>query len=142
MTGELVGDLPALTKAMVSFAWAWMATGIFIGLLFGLYSFEGPLPEPKAIGEYSSCSRRLLRLGHVAFIMLPLISMSYAAQIGATSLTDANKILAVKLCWLGMIGVPSICCTSAFVRWTKYFFCIPAVSFFICLVMMAVGKAS
>ena len=54
MTGQLAGELPALAKAMVAFAWGWMATGIFIGLLFGLYSFEGPLPEPKSIGEYAS----------------------------------------------------------------------------------------
>jgi hypothetical protein len=141
MVGAIEPDLARLTQSMVAFAWGWMATGIFTGLIFGLWSFEGPLPEPKSVGAYDSCARRLMRLGHVAFIMLPLISMSYAAQIGGTSLSPETKILAVRLCWLGMVGVPTVCMTSAFWRPTKYLFPIPAVSFFICLVMMAVGKA-
>jgi hypothetical protein len=137
------GAAPAVASvaaAMVAFAWAWMAVGIFVGMLFGLYAFEGPLPTPNRIGEYDSCTRRLMRLGHVAFIMLPLISMAYANQIARTSLSPDTQILAVKLCWTGMIGVPTICMTGAFWRWTKYFFSIPVVCFFTSLIMMAVGQ--
>ena len=140
MTGELTGDLPKLIHCMVAFAWAWMAFGIFTGMIFGMYAFDGPLPTPSIMGPYDSCNRRLVRLGHVAFIMLPLISMNYGYQIATTSLAPATQLLAVKLCWCGMIGVPSICMSSAFWRWTKYFFAIPVVCFFTALVMMAYGK--
>lgn len=140
MTEFLGADLPALTHKMVAFAWAWMAFGILVGLIIGMWSFDGPVPTPDAVGAYDSTARRLIRLGHVAFIMLPLISMSYAVHIVDTSLSPENKLLAVKLCWLGMVGVPVTCISGAFVRPTKYLMSIPACSFFVCLVMMAVGK--
>lgn len=140
MTEAVASALPALTAKMVAFAWGWMAFGILVGLIIGMWSFDGPLPTPSAVGEYNNTGRRLIRLGHVAFIMLPLISMSYANQIAATSLSEDNKLLAVKLCWFGMIGVPVTCILSAFIRPTKYFMSFPACSFFVCLVMMAIGK--
>ena len=136
-----VTTLPALTKMMVAFAWGWMAFGIFIGLIIGMWSFDGPAPTPAIVGDYDSCARRLIRLGHVAFIMLPLISMSYAIHIVDTSLAADTKLLAVKLCWFGMVGVPVTCMTGALVRPTKYLMAFPAISMFVCLVMMAVGKS-
>ena len=140
MGAPIPTDLAALTQSMVAFAWGWMAFGIFAGLIMGMWSFDGPAPTPAILGNYDSCARRLIRLGHVAFIMLPLISMSYAAQITGTSLSPENKVLAVQLCWTGMVGVPVTCMTGAIVRPTKYLMSIPAISFFVCLVMMAVGK--
>lgn len=141
MAGPFSTDLALLTRSMVAFAWAWMALGIFVGLIIGMWSFEGPVPTPAVVGEYDSCARRLIRLGHVAFIMLPLISMSYAIHIVDTSLTPDSKILAVRLMWFGMVGVPVTCMMGAFVRPTKYLMSFPAISVFVCLVMMAVGKS-
>ena len=141
MSSGTVADLPALINSMVAFAWGWMAFGIFVGLIIGMWSFDGPAPTPKIVGDYDSCARRLIRLGHVAFIMLPLISMTYASQIGATTLTEEHKMLAVKLCWFGMVGVPTTCMSGAFLRPTKYLMAFPAISFFVCLVFMAVGKS-
>lgn len=140
MTGMLSTDLVVLTKSMVGFAWGWMAFGIFTGLIIGMWSFDGPMPTPKIIGDYDSCGRRLIRLGHVAFIMLPLISMSYAMQISETSLSPENRILAVRLMWFGMIGVPVTCMAGGFVRPLKYLMSFPAISVFIALTMMACGK--
>ena len=125
---------------MRAFAWGWMAFGIFAGLIMGMWSFDGPAPTPAIVGDYDSCARRLIRLGHVAFIMLPLISMSYGYQIKDTSLTPEHKLLAVKLCWFGMVGVPVTCMSGAIVRPTKYLMSFPAISFFICLCMMAAGQ--
>lgn len=138
MTAVVLG--PPIAQSMVSFAWAWMAVGIAIGACLGMFAFEGPLPEPRVLTDYSSCNRRLLRLGHVAFIMLPLISMSYAEHIGATTLSPSTQVSAVVLCWIGMVGVPLVCVVSAFYRPIKYAFPVPVASFLVCLVMMAVGK--
>jgi hypothetical protein len=140
MTGMLSTDLAVLTKSMVAFAWGWMAFGIFTGLIIGMWSFEGPVPTPKIVGNYDDCARRLIRLGHVAFIMLPLISMSYAIHITDTSLTPENKLLGVRMMWFGMIGVPVTCMAGAFVRPLKYLMSFPAISVFICLCIMAAGK--
>lgn len=140
MTEAVAAALPALTAKMVAFAWGWMALGIFVGLIIGMWSFDGPVPTPASVGDYNTTGRRLIRLGHVAFIMLPLISMSYAAQIESTSLSLDNKLLAVKLCWFGMIGVPVTCILGAFIRPLKYLMSFPACSFFACLVLMAIGK--
>ena len=133
-------ELLDLTNKMVAFAWGWMAFGIFVGLIIGMWSFDGPAPTPSIVGPYDSTARRLIRLGHVAFIMLPLISMTYAVHILTTSLTPDNKLLAVKLCWFGMVGVPVTCMSGAFVRPTKYLMSFPAISMFVSLCMMAVGK--
>ncbi len=51
-------------------AWASISAGAGTGLIMGLWSFAGPVPVPEVLGEYTDVSRRLARLGHIAFFGL------------------------------------------------------------------------
>ena len=50
--------------------WSSLLTGVLLGLLLGMWSFDGPLAVPALLGDYDETPRRLLRLGHIAFFGL------------------------------------------------------------------------
>jgi hypothetical protein len=47
----------------------------------GLWSFDGPMAPPSWIGEYADTSRRLIRLGHIAFIGLGILDILLANEL-------------------------------------------------------------
>lgn len=49
--------------------WLFIAAGMAVGLLIGLYAFDGPLPPPAFIGAYNDPIRRAIRLGHAYAIV-------------------------------------------------------------------------
>jgi hypothetical protein len=51
-----------------------------VGLLVGLYAFDGPLPTPGFVGSYNEFARRLSRLGHAYCIALGLLAILLARQ--------------------------------------------------------------
>jgi hypothetical protein len=57
--------------------WGWLliAVSMCIGLLTGLYAFDGPLPAPPTQTEYNEFTRRLTRLGHAYAIVLGMLAI-------------------------------------------------------------------
>lgn len=147
-------------KGLVRFAWAWMGTGLLIGVFMGMWSFLGPLPVPPFLAPtseeiavaskaptdvdidrvgYSTVSRRLLRLGHIAFIALSIILILYAHFIDEAALSPKNKHLAIKLVKIGAVGIPSVCLMGAVWLPLKYLFVIPGPSMTAGVFMLAYG---
>lgn len=56
-------------------AWLRLAAGAGTGLIMGLWSFDGPVAARAWIGNYGATSRRLLRLGHIAFFGLGIVKL-------------------------------------------------------------------
>ena len=56
-----------------------------LGLLLGLYAFDGPFPAPPYQGQYNGFFRRLTRLGHAYCIVLGLLAI-LVAQVSASRL--------------------------------------------------------
>ncbi|MCZ6743025.1 MAG: hypothetical protein O7D27_12800 [Alphaproteobacteria bacterium] len=56
-------------------AWLRLASGAGTGLIMGLWSFDGPVAARAWIGNYGATSRRLLRLGHIAFFGLGIVKL-------------------------------------------------------------------
>ena len=56
-------------------AWLRLAAGAGTGLFMGLWSFDGPVAARAWIGNYGATSRRLLRLGHIAFFGLGIVKL-------------------------------------------------------------------
>jgi hypothetical protein len=52
-----------------------------IGMLMGLYAFDGLLPRPDFIGAYNNNVRRLIRLTHVYCIISGLVSISVSREL-------------------------------------------------------------
>jgi hypothetical protein len=83
MTGAvLVALLCACRSATLLEQWGWLiiAVSMSIGLLIGLYAFDGPLPTPDFVGSYNEFVRRLMRLGHAYTIALGLLAILLARQ--------------------------------------------------------------
>jgi len=91
--------------------------------------------------QYTSVSRRLLRLGHIAFIALSIISILYAHFIDQTRLSSGKKTLAINLVKIGLVGIPSICVLASLWLPIKFLFCIPGPAMTAGVVMLAWGLA-
>lgn len=147
-------------KGLIRFAWAWMGTGLLIGVFMGMWSFLGPLPVPPFLAAtadeiavasksptdvdidrvgYSTVSRRLLRLGHIAFIALSIILILYAHFIDEANLSPGKKRLAINLVKIGAVGIPTVCLMGSVWLPLKYLFVIPGPSMTAGVFMLAYG---
>jgi hypothetical protein len=82
--GVFIGLLGARRTASLLEQWGWLmlVVSMSIGLLIGLFAFDGPLPTPEFIGSYNEFTRRLLRLGHAYAIVLGLLAIVLARRDG------------------------------------------------------------
>lgn len=119
--------------------WTTVAIGIALGLVMGLWSFDGPLAPPAWIGEYGDTSRRLLRLGHIAFIALGLIDVMVETELSRSVLTERARRIAAQSMIAGNVLLPVTLCASALWRPIKYAMPAPALCVFIALALVAWG---
>jgi hypothetical protein len=80
--GVMLAVLRARRTASLLELWGWLliAVSMNVGLLIGMYAFDGPLPTPEFVGGYSEFGRRLTRLGHAYCIALGLLAILLARQ--------------------------------------------------------------
>lgn len=78
--------------------WGWflIAASTSIGMLIGLYAFEGPFPTPDFMGDYNDKPRRLTRLAHSYCIVLGMMAIFLSREMGWNSGTK----------WLRKAGTP------------------------------------
>ena len=119
--------------------WASLAAGVGVGLVMGLWSFDGPLQTPAWIGEYTDTSRRLVRLGHIAFLGLGFIDILIERELVRSSLGRAGRAIASWSMVIGNVLLPIALFGAAAYRPLKYFMAIPATSVFLALVLAAYG---
>jgi hypothetical protein len=119
--------------------WASLAAGVGVGLVMGLWSFDGPLQPPAWIGEYTDTSRRLVRLGHIAFLGLGFIDILIERELLRSSLGRAGRGIASWSMVIGNVLLPIALFGAAAYRPLKYFMAIPATSVFLALVLAAYG---
>jgi len=113
--------------------------GIAVGLVIGLWSFDGPVATPAWIGEYTDTSRRLVRLGHIAFIGLGLLSILLADELGRSSLGARGRQMASRLMVAGNVGLPLLLIGAAIWRPLKFAMGVPATCVFAAMVLAAWG---
>jgi hypothetical protein len=122
--------------------WTSLAVGVAVGLVMGLWSFDGPLQPPAWIGEYADTSRRLVRLGHIAFIGLGVIDILIERELGRSALGSRARAIASWSMVLGNVLLPITLFASAVYRPMKYFMAVPATSVFLAFAMAAYGSRS
>jgi hypothetical protein len=120
--------------------WASLALGVAVGLVMGLWSFDGPLQPPAWIGEYTDTSRRLVRLGHIAFIGLGVIDILLERELVGSALGRAGRRVASWSMVIGNVLLPITLFASAVYRPIKYFMAVPASAVFVALVLAAWGS--
>jgi hypothetical protein len=62
------------------YGWLLVVLSMSVGLVIGLYAFDGPLPTPAFVGPYNAFARRLVRLGHAYAIVFGLLAILLARQ--------------------------------------------------------------
>lgn len=80
--------------------------GLAGGLVMSLYAFAPLVPVPPALARYDDLPRRLLRLAHIAGIMLPLINVIVGPWLDRLRLPDAVKRAASRLLLAGAATLP------------------------------------
>jgi hypothetical protein len=123
--------------------WGWF--GIVLGPLSGsilmAWSFDGPFDVPAILGEYDHVNRRVMRLAHVAMLMLPLLNIVYGKEIDFTSLGERWKRIGSWCAIVAMIGVPLGLVLAALVHnQMKYISTLPVYCLIAAFAIMAYGK--
>ena len=80
--------------------------GLLGGLGMSLYAFEPIVRPPAALDRYDDLPRRLLRLAHIAAIMLPLLNVVLGGWIDRINLSPAAKKASSLLLLAGAALVP------------------------------------
>jgi hypothetical protein len=119
--------------------WFSLAMGVATGLVMGLWSFDGPMATPAWLGEYGDTSRRLARLGHIAFIGLGLINILLAHELPHSSLDARARRIASSQMNFGNVLLPITLFAAAAWRPAKFAMAIPATAVFIALCLAAWG---
>jgi len=111
------------------------------GLVMGLWSFDGPLSVPAWLGDYDDTSRRLARLGHIAFIGLGILNILLARELPAV-VPAARRRLASVAMNAGNVLMPITLFAAAAYRPAKYALAIPSLLVFVALTLVAWSVAA
>ncbi|HVJ94568.1 MAG TPA: hypothetical protein VM580_32505 [Labilithrix sp.] len=126
----------------VVWGWCGIVLGPSVGSIMMAWCFSGPFQAPMAqLAEYDSLERRMLRLAHVALVMLPLINIAFGKEIDQVRLSEKWKRHASFLCLQSIIGVP-LGLTLGGLFWVplKYLSGPSVYGFIVALALIAVGK--
>lgn len=119
--------------------WISACVGIATGLIMGLWSFDGPFSVPGWLGEYDQTSRRLARLGHIAFLGLAIFNLLLSRELQRLTLGVIGQRIASLAMNFGNIFLPLTLFAAAIYRPMKYLMSIPALAVFLAFAVTACG---
>ena len=120
--------------------WTCMAAGVGTGLVLGLWSFDGPVSVPEWIGEYGSTARRLIRLGHIAFIGLAILNILLSRELSRLHLSAVAKRTTAILMNIGNVFLPLTLFAAAAIPSLKYVMPVPASCVLVTMILAALGS--
>lgn len=119
--------------------WVSACVGGITGLVLGLWSFDGPVPVPDFLGEYDNTSRRLARLGHIAFFGIGILNLLAARELQHNCLSEKTAGIASVLMNFGNVFLPLTLVAASAYRPCKYLMPFPATAVTIALCLIAYG---
>lgn len=84
-----------------------LSLGLGAGLVMSLYAFQPLVPVPPALAHYDDLPRRLIRLAHIAAIMLPLMNIVLGPWLDRLSLPTWVREAASWLLLAGGATLPA-----------------------------------
>lgn len=112
-----------MEKIVFIAAWAGIVLGFLLGSAMGLRFYDA-----QWLGGYASWPRRMLRLGHVSLVALPLLNLAavfFLAHFHHAG-TGVNVLLGLLL--VGQASMPLVCFLSAYNPRFRHLFPIPVFS--------------
>ena len=138
--GPLAADpLAAAGRSNRVVGWVGCCFGAASGLLMGLWAFDGPVATPAWIGDYGGTSRRLLRLGHIAFFGIGILNLLLARELPALHLGRRANAVAAHCMNFANIVLPLTLFAAALSPPFKYLLPVPALGAFAALCLVAWG---
>jgi hypothetical protein len=89
--------------------------GLLGGLALSLFAFQPLVPPPRGLEDYAALPRRLLRLGHIAAVMLPVLNIVIGSVLNRLALTPAMARRSSLGLLAGMLGLPATLAAEALV---------------------------
>jgi hypothetical protein len=108
------------------FAWVWMLAGMLSGAVIGMLFHRADW-----LGGFDSWRRRMVRLGHIAFLGTGLLNLGFALSVdrlGGPPESDAVLTTASVLFIAGAVTMPVVCFASAWRERWRHLFVIPVIS--------------
>ena len=118
--------------------WWSLVAGVATGLVMGLWSFDGPLAVPAWLGDYGDTSRRLARLGHIAFFGLGILNILVARELPVV-MPEARRRIASIAMNAGNLLMPLTLFAAAAYPPVKYVLAVPSILVFVALTLVALG---
>jgi len=100
-------------------AWVCVAAGVISGAIGGLFFYR-----ESWLGGYPSWPRRLVRLGHISFLGIGLLNLSYALTIHALDWPAPPMVVSAALALAGVF-MPVACYLAAWRKPLRHLFVIP-----------------
>ena len=96
MVGAIAAWLSALRGAnrLEQAGWLTIVASLSVGLLMGLYAFDGPLPTPPFLGSYMETARRLSWTAHSYAVVLGIVAIFLSREIRGTEATAWMRLSA------------------------------------------------
>ncbi len=87
MIGVIAANWAASKTAhwLERFGWATILASISVGMLMGMYAFEGPFPTPAFLGEYRDLPRRLSWVSHSYAVVFGIVAIFLAYKVRAAA---------------------------------------------------------
>ena len=106
------------------FGWSWIALGLVLGLVLGIFALGGPVSPPPALADYAGLPRRLLRLSHIACVALGALNVLAAREpaTGRCGALRAGRLLLAA----GSALLPPALALAAFFPGALYLAPLPA----------------
>jgi hypothetical protein len=102
--------------------WIGMLLGVVSGAIMGLL-----FHRENWLGGYAAHARRFVRLGHISFFGIGLITLFYGLSIGPMGVAaDPARIGVIGLA-IALFGMPSVCGLTAWKKSFRHLFFIPVV---------------
>ena len=121
------------------FAWCSCVMGVVTGLTLGLWSFDGPFPTPEWLSDYDSLSRRMTRLGHIAYFGLGFLTLLLAWELPKLTLDARQKTIAAEMMIFGNMFLPLTLFAASIYHPLKYLMPIPALCVLVAMSVAAKG---
>ena len=118
-----------------------LSLGLGAGLAMSLYAFQPLVPVPAALSHYDDLPRRLIRLAHIAAIMLPLINIVLGPWLDRLRLPMRARVAASWLLLAGGATLPAALALEAAVPTAipLHLSALPAVAFCLGVFLVSAG---
>lgn len=120
-------------------SWWSIVLSLSAGAVLGLWAFGGPFTPPSWFGAYDDPGRRLLRLAHIAAVMLPILTFHFLRALPGCAFPRraAERWCAVLL--IGAVGLPLTLALAGFWRPGLYLLPLPVTAVLLPTAALAIG---